>query len=86
MKASIVVAVAVLFATGSALAQNVQPQQAKKATIRVAQAPAGGMAAGAGEAAGVAGTTLSGGAFVAIGAGVSLVGAASGGNNSTTNH
>ncbi len=87
MKTTIAFAVAALFASGTALAQNDQPQQPKNAPINVAQAPAGGMAMGAGGAAGgVAGTALSGTAIVGIGAGVSLVGAAAGGNSSTTNH
>lgn len=89
MKSSIAIAVAALFVTGTAFAQNVET---KKAPTQVAQsqavqvAQAGGAAMGAGAATGgVAGTTLSASAIVAIGAGTAVVVGASG-SNSTTNH
>ena len=89
MKASIAIAVAALFAAGSAFAQSAQPQNtkapAKGAPQQIAQA-GGGMATGAGGATGgVGGTSLSAPAVVAIGAGTALVGGASGGT-SATNH
>jgi len=87
MKTSIAIAVAAMFAAGSAFAQNVQPEKApvKVAQQQVAQA-GGGMAAGAGGATGgVVGTTLSATGIVAVGAGTALVVGASGAS-STTNH
>jgi len=85
MRICIAVAIAALFATGSAFAQNDQ-QQPKKAPTQVAQASGGGMATGAGEATGVAGTGLSAGGVVAVAAGAAVVVAASGSNNSTVRH
>lgn len=89
MKSTLVIAVAALFATGTAFAQNVQTQS-KKAPVQVAQQQVaqanGGMAAGAGGATGgTVGTGLSATAVVAIGAGTALVVGASG-STSTTNH
>jgi len=82
MKTTIAIAVAAMFAAGSAFAQNVQPT---KAPVQVAQA-GGGMAAGAGGATGgVVGTTLSATGVVAVAAGTALALGASG-STSTTNH
>jgi len=80
MKTTTAIAVAAMFAAGSAFAQNVQPT---KAPVQVAQA--GGMAAGAGGATGAVGTALSATGVVAVAAGTALVLGASG-SNSTTNH
>jgi len=81
MKTTTAIAVAAMFAAGSAFAQNVQPT---KAPVQVAQA-GGGMAAGAGEATGAVGTALSATGVVAVAAGTALVLGASG-STSTTNH
>jgi len=81
MKTTTAIAVAAMFAAGSAFAQNVQPT---KTPVQVAQA-GGGMAAGAGGATGVVGTTLSATGVVAVAAGTALVLGASG-STSTTNH
>ncbi|MGH8739072.1 MAG: hypothetical protein ACREVC_17095 [Burkholderiales bacterium] len=89
MKTSIAIAVAALFAAGTAFAQGAQPQNnkapVKAAPQQVAQA-SGGMSAGASGATGVAGTTLSSTAIVAITAGAALVVGASGSNTTTTHH
>ena len=84
MKCSIAIAIAALFATGTAFAQTVQPTT-KKAPVQVAQS-GGGAAIGAGGATGgVAGTGLSATGVVAVAAGVAVVVAGSG-STSTTNH
>jgi len=87
MKTSMAIAVAAMFAAGSAFAQNVQPRKTpvQVAQQQIAQA-GGGMAAGAGGATGgVVGTSLSATGVVAVGAGTALVLGASG-SSSTTNH
>ena len=89
MKSTLVIAVAALFATGTAFAQNGQTKSSK-APVKVAQQQVaqagGGMAAGAGGATGgVVGTTLSATGIVAVGAATALVVGASG-STSTTSH
>jgi len=88
MKTSMAIAVAAMFASGTAFGQSVQPQTSK-APVKVAQQQVaqtgGGMAMGAGEATGVAGTSLSATGIVAVAAGTAVVVGASG-STSTTNH
>ena len=83
MKSTTAVAIAALFATGTAFAQNDQPQ-AQKAPTQVAQA-GGGASTGAGAATGAAGG-LSTGTLIAIGAGAAVVVAATRNNETTTHH